>query len=285
MRGRGGAATVREMSEHEHEQPPPGVDRRGRIDTTVPSLVRMYDYVLGGKDNLAVDRDAADKVLAAYPEARLMALQNRGFLTRAVDFLARSGVRQFLDLGTGLPTSPNVHEIVRAVHPDAPIVYVDNNPVVMAHIRALLARPGIVAVEADIREPETILDNKVVRDTLDFTQPIAVLAVAVVHFIRGAGDIIATYRDALPPGSYLALSAASRVGLTEADIHAAGAAYTAYSSDSTPALPMVLRTQERFEALFAGTELVPPGVVPAGQWLGDDKPTRPSILAGVGRVP
>lgn len=272
-------ATVLAVSDREHGEPR-AADRPRRIDTTVPSPARMYDYALGGKDNFAADRKAADKVLAAYPELRRMAWQNRRFLVRAAGFLARSGVRQFLDLGTGIPTSPNVHEVVRAIHPDAPIVYVDNDPIVSAYNRALRARrPGIIAIEADIREPDTILNDPAVRDALDFSRPIAVLALAVLHFVPGAAPVIATFLDAVPSGSYLAISAATSDGLTEDEMRIGQEIYAAAS------VTLALRTRERFEALFTGADLLPPGVVPAGRWDADESPTHPTILAGVARVP
>jgi hypothetical protein len=165
-----------------------------RFDPSVPSPARIYDYYLGGKDNFPADREAAEQVLSVAPFGREVARANRQFLARAVMFMARSGIGQFVDLGTGLPTRPNVHEVARSVHPDARVLYVDNDPMVCAHARALLATSdGIAAIQGDIRAPQTILSDPVTHTLIDFTQPVGVLFVAVLHFLtddnqpRGAG--------------------------------------------------------------------------------------------------
>jgi hypothetical protein len=186
------------------------------IDTSKPHPARMYDYYLGGKDHFAADREAADKALATKPEARIGARENRAFLGRAVRYLAGEvGIRQFLDIGTGLPTTNNVHEVAQAVAPTSHVVYADNDPMVLAHARALLASApeGRTAyIHADLRDPAAILADPVTRDVLDFSQPIALMLVAVLHFIPDEdkpAEIIATLLDALPPGSYLIASHAS----------------------------------------------------------------------------
>src|SRR5690242_1194680 len=156
-----------------------------QIDTERPSAARMYDYALGGKDNFDVDRAAVESVGEILPEFRQVALANRGFLVRAVNTLADLGIDQFIDLGTGIPTSPNVHEIAQNVHPHAKVVYVDNDPIVMAHNRALRSRwPGVLTVLRDLREPASVMDSPEVRNHLDFDRPIGLLFVAVLHFVR-----------------------------------------------------------------------------------------------------
>jgi hypothetical protein len=184
------------------------------IDTRAPNPARIYDYLLGGKDHYPADRQAAEAVLAVAPQAREGARENRAFLQRAVRYLAEAGVRQFLDIGTGLPTQGNVHQVAQAVMPEARVVYVDHDPVVHTHANALLTNnsPTTVAVIGDLREPEAILDHPEVRRLLDFTRPIAVLLVAVLHFIRDAEDpagIVTRLRDAMAPGSYLVVSHAT----------------------------------------------------------------------------
>ena len=154
------------------------------IDTTVPSTARMYDYWLGGHDNFAADRAAALKVSEAAPEAQLMAVENRRFLRRAVRYLAAdAGITQFLDIGTGLPTQGNVHQVAQDINPAARVVYVDNDPMVLAHSRALKTGGNTVVIEADLRDPRAILDHPGTRKLIDFGQPLAVLLVAVLHFI------------------------------------------------------------------------------------------------------
>ena len=255
------------------------VDPHVDIDTSVASPARMYDYYLGGKDNFPADHDAAEKVIAAHPEQRRLVKANRGFLVRAVRYLAGQGITQFLDLGTGIPTSPNVHEVAREAHPDARVVYVDNDPILTAHNRALRAtHDGVAPVQADIRDPRALLAHPDVRATLDFDRPIAVLTVAEFHFIPEAPEIVDVLRSVMAPRSYLALSTATTEGLTRADVKAIEDAYAAST------VPAVFRSREEIEALFAGTEPVAPGLVPVGQWGADDPPTHIRILAGVARV-
>jgi hypothetical protein len=195
------------------------------VDVSRPHAARMYDYYLGGKNHFAADRKLADKVLASMPAARTAARENRAFMGRAVRFLAEeAGIRQFLDIGTGLPATGSVHEIAQAVAPAARVVYVDNDPLVLAHARALLSSSpeGKTAyVHADLRDPAAILANRAVRAVLDFDQPVAVMLVAVLHFILDEDQparIVATLLDSLPPGSYLVASH----GTTEHDPVGAG---------------------------------------------------------------
>src|ERR1700757_72816 len=186
------------------------------IDTSRPHPARIYDYGLGGKNHFAVDREVADKAMAAMPTGRTAARENRAFLGRVVRYLAgEAGVRQFLDIGTGLPTTGNVHEVAQKIAPESRVVYVDNDPLVLAHARALLtsAPEGRTAyIDADLRDPAAILSDPAVRETLDFGQPIALMLVAVLHFITEdaeAAEIVATLLDALPSGSYFVASHAT----------------------------------------------------------------------------
>ena len=180
------------------------------IDTTVPTTARMYDFWLGGHDNFAADRAAALKVSEAAPEAQLMAVENRKFLRRAVRYLAaEAGITQFLDIGTGLPTQGNVHQVAQDINPDARVVYVDNDPMVLAHSRALKTGGNTVVIEADLREPQVILDHPGTRKLIDFSQPLAVLLVAVLHFVSDDDDppaIVAASATPSRAGSYLVLS-------------------------------------------------------------------------------
>ncbi|MFC7532655.1 SAM-dependent methyltransferase [Actinoplanes sp. GCM10030250] len=186
------------------EAAPPGVD------ISTPSIARVYDFMVGGKDHFAVDRMAAQRALEIMPDAQEAGRACRAFLRRVVRFLAAdAGVRQFLDIGSGLPTETNVHQVAHAVDPEARVVYADIDPMVLVHGRALLAGDDTTAlIEADIRSPEGILGHPVVRERLDFTQPVGLLLFSILHHLHDTEDpgaIAATLRDALPPGSYLAI--------------------------------------------------------------------------------
>ena len=233
-----------------------------------------------------MDRAAARKVIAAFPQARKLALANRGFLVRAVQFLAEQGIRQFLDLGTGIPTSPNVHEVARQVTPGATVVYVDNDPVVTRHSQALRAtHDGVIAVEGDIRQPQAILADPAVASLIDFAQPVAVLMIAVLHFIREEDDpaaVVDAFTRRLVPGSYLALSHATSDG---ADPGVLSQIKDAYRDAAAPLVP---RTAGEITSLFSGWELADPGrLVDVSRWHPDKRamPTKIRILAGVGRKP
>ncbi|MEV7013099.1 SAM-dependent methyltransferase [Streptosporangium sp. NPDC051022] len=258
------------------------------IDVNTPSVARLYDYYLGGKDNFPVDRAAAEEVLSTVPEVRIAARENRAFLGRAVRFLAGSGIEQFLDIGTGLPTQGNVHEVAHEINPDARITYVDYDPIVLAHARALLrASKGEVTVApGDLREPEEILHSPEVLKHLDFTKPVAVLLVAIMHFITEADDprrIVATLRDAVPSGSYLVLSHGTH------DFHpeAARKGTEVYERANSP---LVLRSRAEILELFDGFELVNPGLVWLPEWRPDDfplydDPSQSLAVCGVARKP
>jgi hypothetical protein len=260
------------------------------IDTSKPHPARMYDYYLGGKNHFAADRETAEKGLAAWQAGRVAARENRAFLGRAVHFLAaEAGIRQFLDIGTGLPTTNNVHEVAQAVAPSARVVYADNDPLVLAHARALLTSSpeGRTAyIQADLRDPGKLLADPVVREVLDFSQPIALMLVAVLHFIPDEfrpTEILKTLIDAMPPGSYLVASHIT--GEHDPEGPAAGArAYRAAG------LPAQLRDCDQFaELAFTGLELVPPGVVLVSEWRPQGTGPRPtpsevSWYGGVARV-
>ncbi|WP_045876514.1 SAM-dependent methyltransferase [Pseudofrankia sp. DC12] len=265
-----------------------------RID--VPHSARMYDYYLDGKDNFTADREAANLVLAEFPQARTAARQNRAFLRRATRYLAASaGVRQFLDIGTGIPTSPNLHEIAQANTPEARIVYVDNDPIVLSHARALLTSSpqGVTAyLDANLLEPARILDSEDVRDTLDLTRPVGLSLIAVLHFLPDDADpygIVATLLDALPSGSYLTLTHAT-ADFARAQADQAAAIYRARG------IPAQARSLDEVDCFFDGLELIDPGVVVAHHWRPDAAPPtghvevtltddEVSCYAAVGRKP
>jgi O-methyltransferase involved in polyketide biosynthesis len=250
------------------EQAPPGVD------ITVPSPARMYDYYLGGTDNFEVDRAAADKVKANMPEAGDAAWANRGFLQRSVRWLADHGIRQFIDLGAGLPTMNNTHDAAQDVAPDARVLYVDNDPIVAVHANKLLTdSSGTAFVTADFREPDALFDHEVTRKVIDLDQPVGLLLVAMVHFVPDEDDpygLIRGYMDRLAPGSYLALSAGTND--RQAD-RAVGTIRDVYAK-STAAVHM--RTREEVTRFFDGLEIVPPHgkagreVAYIGEWGAED---------------
>jgi hypothetical protein len=254
------------------------------IDITVAHPARMYDYYLGGKTHFAADRKTANKVLAVLPEMRDMAIANRAFLGRMVRFLASQGISQFLDIGTGIPSPGTASEVLHAIDPDARVVYVDNDPIVVGHAHALLRDGGpVTVVHGDLRAPERLLADPVIGATLDFSRPMAVLLVAVLHFIRDREEperIAAVLKNAMPPGSYLAISH----GTQDFDPERATAAARGYDEAATP---FVLRSRERVESFFDGLDMVEPGLVQMPYWRpdGGDKgdPAKIWIYAGVGR--
>jgi SAM-dependent methyltransferase len=260
------------------------------IDTSVPNVARIYDYMLGGKDNFTADREAADQLLAAVPHFAGIVHDNRSFIGRAVRFLAgEAGIRQFLDLGAGLPAQSPVHEMAQAIAPDALVVYVDNDPMVCAHGRALL-RPvdRIAVVRGDLRRPAGILRHPEVTGLLDFSRPVAVLCAAVLHFVPDEDkphEIIAAYRDHLAPGSYLVITHGPS-GTPEEDpsgyIESVTSVYQQASAN------LHVRPLPEIERFFDGFELVDPGVAWMTEWRPD--PGIPplagrSLRAGVGRKP
>ena len=256
------------------------------VDLTRPSAARVYDYYLGGAHNFAVDREMAEQAIGLWPDLPLIMQANRAFLRRAVRFCVDAGIRQFLDLGSGIPTAGNVHEVAQAAVPDARVVYVDSDPVAVAYSRSILAEnPLTAAVQADLRKPEQVLDSPEVRSLLNFDEPIAVMMVAVLHFVSDSDDpaaIVAGYREVMAPGSYLAVSHASQDGQPEQ----AGEHQDLYRRTPTP---MTMRTKPQVTALFEGFDVVAPGVVFLPLWRPvslddvDEHPERFSGLAAVGR--
>jgi S-adenosyl methyltransferase len=256
------------------------------IDTSVPNPARVYDYLLGGKDNFEIDRITAQAGIGAFPQIVKSARANRVFLGRLVRYLAESGIRQFLDIGTGLPSANNVHEVAQSVAPTSKVVYVDNDPVVLVHAQALLkGKPEGVTrfVNADMRDPE-----KIVREaakTLDLGRPVAVLLLGILHFLSDddeAARIVGTLMDAVPAGSYLGIC-----HLT-ADIYPEMTELARRVNERQPHAPLVLRDRTQVAGLFAGLDLVPPGVVQASKWRPDSglEAAAPAALwAGLARKP
>lgn len=263
--------------------PPPS------IDVDKPSAARVYDYYLGGDHNFAVDREMAEQAIEMWPDLPWIMQANRAFLRRAVRYCLQQGVRQFLDLGSGIPTAGNVHEVAHDEAPDARVVYVDNDPIAVAYSAKLLRdNPNATVVEADLRDPEAVLHTPEANRLLDWEQPVAVMMVAVLHFIQDSDQpaaIIAGYRDAVAPGSFLVVSHASQEGQPErADAH-----QDLYRQRTTT--PMTMRTRAQVTELFGGFDLVVPGIVYLPLWRPtapddvDDHPERFTGLAAVGRKP
>jgi hypothetical protein len=266
-----------------------GMARVRKFDTSRPNVARIYDYLLGGKEHFPADRQAAQRLLEALPNAAAVARANRMFLAAAVRHVAGEGIAQYLDVGAGLPTSPSVHECARAVVPGARVAYVDNDPVAVIHAQALLATgDGVVAAEGDAREPEAILADPAVAAVIDLAEPVCVLLVSMLHFFTaGEADmIVGAFRQRMVPGSYLIISQGNasrgpREGVQDA-----------YGSGVT----LTGRPAAEIAAYFDGFDLVPPGLVPVAEWpaaeLGAWPSPRPpalpappqaGMLAGVGR--
>jgi hypothetical protein len=258
------------------------------IDPERPSSARMYDYFLGGAHNFAADRQVAEQLIAAYPETPLLAQANRAFLRRAVEFLVDAGVRQFLDIGSGVPTVGHVHEIAQTKAPESRVVFVDVDPVAVEHSRLILAGNDLTGVvQGDVRRPEEILADSEVRRLIDFEQPVAVLVVALFHFIQdadGPADLIARLTKPLVAGSHLVMSHASDDGPQDS---AKGRQIYGRAG-----IDLALRSRRQVEALFAGFEVVEPGVVWVPLWRPEspddvfvDRPEASTGYAAVGRKP
>jgi hypothetical protein len=258
----------------------------GEIDTERPTAARIYDYLLGGCHNFAGDRAIGDKLIAGMPDVTGVARANRAFLRRAVNLCAAQGIDQFLDIGSGIPTLGNVHEVAQQANPDARVVYVDLDPVAVEHSRALLVdNDNATAVEQNLLNAEAILEHPDVRRMLDLSRPIALLLAAVVHFVTPEQDpigLIGRFRSAMAPGSYLVLSH----GTYDGQDPAAHSNMALYRQTATPGH---LRTKAEVETLFGGFDLVDPGVTWSVRWrpdepsLFDADPRRAGIYAGVGR--
>jgi hypothetical protein len=245
------------------------------VDTDKPHPARMYDYYLGGKNHFAADRETADRALRSWPAGRIGLRENRKFLGRAVRYLAaEAGIRQFLDIGAGLPATNNVHEVAQRAAPGARVVYVDNDPLVIAHARALLVGsfPGSTSyIQADVRDPYEILDEAMAY--LDFSQPVALMLVAVLHYIPDGDkpeEITSTLLDSLPPGSYIAASHITPEHAPEW----LGGVQDVYRQAGIPMHP---RESDQFARIcFEGLEIIPPGVVLVSEWRPDTAGPRPT---------
>jgi SAM-dependent methyltransferase len=263
------------------------------VDPTRASIARVYDAFLLGKDNYEIDREVLHKVQKAAPEAQDLAFENRGFLIRACRFLAsQTGITQFLDCGSGLPTAENTHQVVQRINPEIKVVYVDNDPVVLAHGRALLEEnENTHFVAEDIFEPQRILEHEVVRQHIDFSQPVAFLQLGTLHHFNGPderpAEIMKEYVDALPSGSFVAISHF----FDPEDEDSATARKMEDFFLHSPMGSGTFRTQKQIEDLFAGLEMVPPGVVRCADWwpdgprLKDLNVAQRTIAGGIGRKP
>ena len=257
-----------------------------------PSAARVYDYLLGGKDNFAADREAAAKLVEALPDAARVAKANRAFLAAAVRYVAARGIDKYVDIGAGLPTSPNVHESAREAVPDARVAYVDNDPLVVTHARALLATDDLVTViNGDVRDYQAILQAPELSALIDLAEPVCVLFVSILHFLpaEAADAAVAAFRERMAPGSYLVISAGHG---NDRNIPARDQIQAAYGSDTV----LTGRSASEFASYFGDFELVPPGIVPITEWPLDtvdpqqppplrlaSAPTTAGMLAGIGR--
>ena len=254
-----------------------------RLDTSSAHSARVWNYLLGGKDNFAADREVGDMILQMFPGIAHIARLQRRFLGRAVRYLAgEAGIRQFLDIGTGLPTADNTHEVAQLIVAQARVVYVDNDPIVLAHARALLTsdpRGATAYIDADVREPATILDAA--ARTLDFDRPVAVMLLGILNFVTDdtqAQELVAALTEAVPVGSYLVISHPTR----EVNPEAVDRAVAMWNDGG--AAPMAVRDPAQIARFFAGWQLVEPGLVTCSQWRPDGNDTSPaSEYAGVAR--
>jgi hypothetical protein len=244
---------------------PGGGDTPHEIDTGTPSVARIYDYYLGGRENHAADREAARRVLGAAPDVPLAALENRKFLRRSMQFLAQEqGIRQFVDIGPGLPTQGNVHQLAREHDPDSRVVYVDNDASVLAHGTSLLRGiRDVTMISGDLRDPERILSHPDLRMLIDFSRPAALFMTLVLHFITAGDDpraIVGRLRDELCPGSFLVLSHVTGDGQDPGPLAEIGATYDHANAS------LIMRSHAEVVTFFDGFELADPGVVFLSQW-------------------
>ena len=274
------------MTSEASSRPGERADLPSEIPLGVPTAARMYDAALGGKDNFEVDRSANQMLYDAVGEGivRGTARENRLFLARAVRYLANEcGIRQFLDLGSGLPTGRNTHEIAQEADPTSRVVYVDIDPIVAVHGRAMLATENTRIVTADMRKPETVLDDPATRELIDFNEPVALLFVAVFHFMPPSDDpasVVAAFRERQAPGSYVTIAHLTTDGMSEEEQTGWLAGFAGATNK------LALRSEPEIRALFDGYELVEPGLVRPHQWRpgNDDSPTTTSLFGGVGRL-
>ncbi|TYB61879.1 SAM-dependent methyltransferase [Nonomuraea sp. PA05] len=252
------------------------------VDSKTPNAARIYNYFLGGKDNFAADRDAAETVLAMAPEVRAAAMENREFLVRAVEYLVgEAGVRQFIDVGAGIPAERPVHEVAQRIDPNAKVAYVDNDSVVLVHSRALLGgRRGTLVVPGDAREPEAILDSPELALMIDLDQPVAVILIAILHFVPDSDDpagLVRRLLDRLPSGSHVVITHLSDGGVPDDPRIAQTRAL--YNGG------LYFRSRKEVEGLFEGLDMVEPGLVGVGQWRRTAGDETSWWLGGVARKP
>lgn len=248
------------------------------IDTTVPSIARIYNYVLGGKDNFGVDREAAEQVREFVPDLADLAHSNREFVLRAATVMAEAGIDQFLDLGCGIPSWPTVHEVVRPIVPGARVAYVDHDPIVVAHVRAILdGQPGLGAFMHDLRDPARVMHDPRLCELVHFDRPIGLIMGAVLHFVdlTLAPQIAGRYLDRLVPGSHAAFSMAAIEGLPEETLHNLDQVMRSVGA------PVSFRTHAQVEEVVDGMRLLPPGITDVSQWRADGLPGSVRIHAGV----
>jgi SAM-dependent methyltransferase len=258
------------------------------IDISVPSVSRMYDFYLGGSHNFEVDRQAARKAMEFMPGLPKIMQANRAFMRRAVRFAVGEGITQFLDIGSGIPTFGNVHEVAQQAHPGARVVYVDHDPVAVAHSQAVLeGNDDVDVVAADLRKPREILSNHHIERLIDLNRPVALLLVAILHFVEDMDDpysAVAELREALAPGSLLVLTHASYEGIPLPQQRAEGAVEVYKNIRS----PLIMRTRDEIARFFEGYDMVEPGLVPMPKWRPDTAPEDEDPysfagFAGVGR--
>jgi SAM-dependent methyltransferase len=264
---------------------PSGHGSAPSFDTSVAHVARVYDYWLGGKDNFAADRLAGEQAIQAYPDIVFSVRANRAFLARTVRYLAReAGIRQYLDIGTGIPTANNTHEVAQSVVPGCHVVYVDNDPVVLAHARALLVSGGqglTNYIDADLRDTERILADAAL--TLDFSQPVAIMLMAILQHIDDSEDpaaIVARLLGAVPPGSYLVMSHPA------ADIETEAMAQMAERLNKLMAEKVTFRTRAQVARFFEGLDMVEPGLVRVQEWRPDteiEAKSPAALWGGMGR--
>ena len=274
--------------QHGNGTPPPAETAPPGININVPHSARIYDYWLGGKDNFAVDRAVGEAMIKAIPGMRYMAGENRKFVHRAVrDLVAKEGIDQFLDIGTGIPTRPNLHEIAQGIAPETRVVYVDNDPIVLVHARALMISSPegrSEYVSADLRDPRSILTEPVLRDTLDLTRPVGLTLIAILMLLADEEDPwskVAALRDAMPSGSCLAVTHPTADFAPDEVAQAVAAATGA-------GMTLVARTKDAVQRLFGDWEMLDPGLVPVSAWRPDSPSESPEAAyywAGVARKP
>ncbi|EEP74284.1 hypothetical protein MCAG_04611 [Micromonospora sp. ATCC 39149] len=262
----------------DHAQRPKRTQPVG-VDPTVPSVARVYDALLGGKDNFAVDRDIADKLMKLTPGGVDVGLYNRAVLGRAVRHMVSQGIDQFIDLGAGLPTVQNTHEVAQSVNPQSNVVYVDNDPMVLVHGRALLAdNKKTTVITADLCEPDAVLDNRDLRALIDFDRPVGLLMVAVLHHLDDSqrpGELVARYRDAIPSGSFIFITHFIDGGEETAEIERVMLGGLGSGR---------FRSFDEVRGFFAGMELLEPGVVYNPLWRPDPNDVVPDPMSFAGKI-